>query len=307
MSKFNRIILAIAAVCLVLGILICILVGARGGWNIFARAAESRWNFSWGDSKESDDYSANYSSVSDKDYETDITILNEEIRSVNIDIPYGELTIEQGDEFLLKAEDVIKGTFKKKLDGGVLTIEQNYGRSSLRVFGIDIYNDAFRFGEGYRTPKIKLTVPKDFKAEDFILEFGAGKAEISGISAEKVDISLGAGNVRIQGLSADDISIDTGVGNLIMDDVALNDLDLSTGVGNTEIQGTITGDSSFDCGVGRVYLDLEGDADDYNFDVDQGVGTVTLNGSKITSRESDSAKNSFDIEGGVGEVVIKLK
>jgi hypothetical protein len=56
----------------------------------------------------------------------------------------------------------------------------------------------------------------------------------------------------------------------------------------------------------EVNLDLKGNVSDYDLDIDAGVGTVRVNGDKISddTRMNRNAANSIEVDGGVGNVRI---
>ena len=284
MNKSYKAVSTIAGICLGIGVLILIIFSATGGWNV----VKGTWNNS-SSSLSSEDIS--------KDFDGDI-------HSLNLDFSYGNITIESGDKFSLQADNVVEGSLKViEVKNGVLTIRQELGQS-WSVFG---FNFNVNPGTNYNFQShITLTVPEDFEAEDFELSTGAGNVKIQGFHAQKAKFDLGAGNTNVNEFSAEKISVSTGAGNLEMSDVQLNDLDIDSGVGNTTVDGIVTGDCDFDCGVGNMTLNLTGDIDDYNFDIDRGVGKVRINGESWERKHTDGAENNFNINSGVGSVDVNI-
>ena len=299
MSRFYKVILSVAGGCLILGILICLIAGATGGWSLISNGFDRDWN--WNNSG----YTNTNTNI---EYEDIQKAFEGDIQSLDLEIAVGNVTIEQGDTFSLKATDVVKGTFKTmKVEDGVLKIVQKYNNRTLKFFNIDINLGVENIGlKDFKMAKITITVPEGFKAEDFLFDFGVGNTIINGISSDYTYLSLGAGNVDVTDFSTDSIKVDCGVGGLAMKNVILNDLKLDNGVGNTDIQGIVTGDSSIDCGVGNMTLDLSGNINDYDFKIDNGVGKVRVNGEKFDNKKTIGASNSFDINGGVGTVDIEI-
>lgn len=288
MSKFYRVILGIAGVCLILGITICIIVGVSGGWSFV------RNGFHYESSKRNNNY----------DYENIDKTFDDEITSLEVTIPYGEVTIKQGEKFSLVAEDVIKDSFNETtVDDGILKIEQKYDDNFLDSIGIHING---LDDDNY--PKITITIPEGFTAENFKCDFGAGKIDISDLKTEYTSLELGAGDFSVNNLTADKIDVDGGVGKVQMENVSFSDLNLDTGVGLVDIQGKITGNSTISAGVGQIIFDIDGNEDDYYIDLDTGVGEVRFNGSKINSSVgSHSAENQLVIDAGVGQIEINIE
>lgn len=231
----------------------------------------------------------------------DFTDTFTDVRSLNIDNSTGELKIKVGDTFKVEAENVLEG-FKARVNGnGELTINDNDS-------GISFFSFHFR---GINNPNSKITVylPEGFVAEEARISTGAGTVTIDELNAEYLSISAGAGNIKGSNLTADKVKLEGGVGQVTLDEVDFNDADFDCGVGNLNIQGVLTGDSKCECGVGEVRMELNGDVNDYDLDVESGIGTVRVNGSRISEdyEGNNSAENSIEIDGGVGNVTINIE
>lgn len=221
------------------------------------------------------------------------------VKSLDIDNSSGNLKILVGDEFKVEAVDVNEN-FKAEVKNGKLTISDDDNEVQFLWFNINGVNSP--------NSKITLYLPADFVAEKVKLDSGAGNITMEGLKTDKLIISAGAGNIDGNGIIADEVKIDGGVGNITLSDVNLTDGDFDCGVGNLSIDGILLGQSKFDCGVGNVNLDLTGNVDDYNLNIDTGVGSVRLNGKKISSDEyiNNRGDNLIKIDGGVGDVKINI-
>jgi len=91
-------------------------------------------------------------------------------------------------------------------------------------------------------------------------------------------------------------------------------IDLGAGQMNIDLLTTenlILNDSSVNCGVGSIYLNLTGDPDSYDYDIDVGLGTVKINDSSYSGVSSQKINNPgsigiFKLDCGVGEIDIQL-
>ncbi|MCX7658469.1 MAG: DUF4097 domain-containing protein [Oscillospiraceae bacterium] len=281
MWKFYRVMGTIAAVCLGLGILALIIFSGFGGWDM-VRNRNWDWNFNFNQG-----YSYETENL-EKTFEGDI-------KSLDISIPYGKVTFLEGDNFSFKAENVRKNSFEKlEISDSTLIIKQ---KRNHRLFNWGSDNDY---------PEITITVPKGFAADEFSYAIGAGKSDLSGVNAKNVSLEMGAGDVLAKNLQADKIKISAGAGRLEIVNGKLNDMNLDCGVGEIIIGGTITGNNKINAGVGSLKINIDGDIDDYNFDIDKGIGRITINGEEYERKHTVDAKNSFDIDGGVGEINIQI-
>lgn len=283
MWKFYRVMGTIAAACLGLGILALIIFSGFGGWDMVRnRSWGWNWNFNF-----DRDYSYETENV-EKTFEGDI-------KSLDISISYGKVNFLEGGNFSFKAENVRKNSFEKlEVSGDTLIIKQ---KKNHRLFNWGSDNDY---------PEITITVPQGFAADEFSYSIGAGKSDLSGVSAKNVSLEMGAGDILAKNLQADKINISAGAGRLEIVNGKLNDMNLDCRVGEIIIGGTITGNNKINAGVGSLKINIDGDIDDYNLDIDKGVGKITVNGEEYERKHTDFAKNSFDIDGGVGEINIQI-
>lgn len=223
-----------------------------------------------------------------------------DVESLNISNSTGKLTIKTGDEFKIEAENV-SSDFEAKVTGnGTLSISDD--------------NHFFRFLwfhiGGFNNPdsRITLYIPADFTAKDAKIDSGAGSVSIESLRADYLEVSAGAGNITGNDISANKVKIDGGVGSVSLNAVNFNNGDYDCGVGSLSIEGTLTGRNKIDCGVGDVDLNLTGNAEDYDLDVDSGIGSVRINGQKVKDgyKTDNNADNSIIIDGGVGNVRINI-
>lgn len=232
---------------------------------------------------------------------TDVTDTFTDVKSLDINNSTGKLMIKIGDTFKVEAKDVSKNFKAEVQSDGTLKISEN--EKGIHFFWFDF--------DGFDNPNSKITLylPEDFVAEEVNIDTGAGNVTIDRLQTDRLIISAGAGNITAQNLGASDFDLDGGVGNVTLDNVKITDADFECGVGNLSVEGILLGDTRIDCGVGNVNLDLAGNSNEYDLDVDSGVGTIRLNGEKISDnyKIDQNRENSIRIDGGVGDVRINMK
>lgn len=195
-----------------------------------------------------------------------------DISSLDIDLSTSELRIETGDSFKVL-------TNNKRIDyvneNGNITIEEK-GKSNWTF-------------NSKKHSQLVIYIPQD-------------KSEL-----KYVEIDLGVGETYIDGLIATDYAkINGGVGELNIASGKINNLDLDLGIGESEIKAELTGSSKIDTGIGELNLSLAGGEEEYTFDIDKGIGTVVLNGRKLSDdSRTGTGSNMIEISGGIGEIEIK--
>lgn len=154
-----------------------------------------------------------------------------------------------------------------------------------------------------------ISVPKDFMFEEVVIESGAGRVDIDGLSAKEIELDLGAGKVNLNKINVSgEISIDGGAGEIIIDNSILNNLDLDMGIGKVNLVANLIGNSDIDAGVGEVEMLLLGEYNDYKININKGIGSVVVDGDKMSDGSYyGSGSNIINIDGGIGNININFK
>ena len=119
---------------------------------------------------------------------------------------------------------------------------------------------------------------------------------------------MGAGKVAIKELNVDkETFIDGGAGKIEILSGNINNLNFNMGIGNTIIKSNITGNSDIDCGIGALELNLLNNMKNYTFDIEKGLGSVTLNKENVKEGKIGSGINLIEIDGGVGSININTQ
>lgn len=210
------------------------------------------------------------------------------IENINIDIGAANLVIKEGTEFKLVASDVSKN-FKETYINNTLKIDENT-----------------RWFYQKNSSNIILYIPKNHLLSEVIIDSGAGKIKIDGISANDFKINQGAGTVTINNSHFNNTIINGGVGDFIIDKSKTNNLDLDAGIGNIAINSEITGNSKIDSGIGKISLNLN-NKEEYRLDITKGIGSIYID--KV-SQPNDiiygTGKNNLIIESGIGGIDINF-
>lgn len=215
---------------------------------------------------------------------------NENIESVKLDLSTSNLVIETGEEFQVDAKNV-SSRFSSKVKNGTLIVEET---------GKWFFNNRFH-------GKITITVPKDVLLRSLDINSGAGRIEITDIEANKFDLDQGAGSIVIKDSSFSKTSIDGGAGEIVVSSSTLNNLSLDAGVGRVKMEASILGKSDIECGVGEIDITLLGQEEDYQLNLEKGLGSLEVNGKGYSSESTyGSGDNLIHIEGGVGSISVSF-
>jgi len=197
------------------------------------------------------------------------------VDELNFDVT-GKLNIKTHSQDIIRVE-VIGGSsrwqVKSRQEGGELRIETRLWFNWIST-------------SDYGT--INVYVPEGYQFNEASISLGAGKAEIEDINAGELKLELGAGEGVLYNFETDELT-------------------MNCGAGRVEASGVLNGDAKIEAGVGQAALDVKGSEQDFNYDVECGIGSVRVgnnNHSGLASeRKIDNGANKkIDINCGVGEI-----
>lgn len=204
--------------------------------------------------------------------------VNSEIKSLEIQIKAADFTIEQGDELMVESN--LKNLSITEEDGVLKVIDKTKHTVS--------YNGA----------TLKLYIPEGKIFETASISTGASKLTANALSANTMELKTGAGQVEFDSLEAfDNVKIKGGAGEITVKNGTLNNLSLNLGVGELNMTAELVGESDLKFGVGQSNITLIGNKSDYSFDVENGVGKITI----------DEASGTFFVNNGNGDNHVKIK
>ena len=214
--------------------------------------------------------------------------ITSQIKSLDIEINAADFVIEHSDKFSVESNLIYISVTEKD---GVLKIYE------------DTKNPV-----SYVDAKLKLCIPADAVFEDVSIKTGAGKLTAKSLSANTMKLKNGAGQVEFDSLNVDNsIDIKGGAGEITVKDGTLSNLSLNLGVGELDMTAKLIGESNLKFGVGESDLTLIGSKSDYSFDINNGVGKITIDdASAAFFANSLDGENLVKIKGGVGETNIKF-
>lgn len=132
-----------------------------------------------------------------------------------------------------------------------------------------------------------------------------------GTTYKDVLVDVGAGNLVAETFFGEDIVVDVGMGNVVIEDIVVRNLDITVGMGNVEIEGAINEDAIIDCGMGQVTMDLVGSGQDFDYELDCGMGALDVEGvcsiAGIGDQSVDNgASKEIEVSVGMGSVEVKF-
>lgn len=239
------------------------------------------------------------------------------VDSLDLEVAYGTVNLVTGDEFQISVYNMDEDEVKNYVKDGTWYIRQKDDNDyAINIFGINL--SLFSFGVNQdlhvdTTPRIVITIPEDFSAEDMDIKLSAGTLTAEQLVSSKLSVEVSAGSMEVEKLVVSDSgTLECGAGELIVHEIEGKDIKVNCGLGSIKLSGVLVGENSVECGIGSVILDLNGEEEDYDYSVDCGIGNVIINnrsygGTTHKSVRNDGAQSSFDLECDIGEIQLYIR
>ena len=224
--------------------------------------------------------------------ETKTYTVSSEISDLNIQINAADFYIKEGNSF--SVESNLKN----------LEVDEKNGCLTLK----DLTKIKLNGSNAYENAVLTIWVPVGTVFDNVNIKTGAGRFTVDSLSAATIGFELGAGDVTISKLIAEkSANIEGGAGRITISDGAIKNLDLEMGLGQLNLTSALTGDCNLDSGIGEMNVTLLGSKDDYELDIEKGIGNITVDGKNVTDfGSSGNGANEVDIHGGVGAINVRF-
>lgn len=211
------------------------------------------------------------------------------VESFKIDISNDDIEIKEGEKFEVKTNDP--------------NVKFNHENSKVKIKSDKTFS--WHINNSSRET-IVIYLPNEFKISELDIDLGAGKIDIDKIFVETLLMDLGAGTMTANELNVyGKTTINGGAGNININSGTINNLNLKLGAGNASIQSDLTGSNTLTTGVGKLNLSLSRSKDNYGFDINKGLGNITLNDFDISENTiSGDGETKIKINGAVGNIII---
>lgn len=159
--------------------------------------------------------------------------------------------------------------------------------------------------------RIILYIPEDAYFDRADISVGAGKLELENLYGKEISLEAGAGQLILDDLQADSLEAYVGFGQMEIKKAVVDTMYAEIGMGEFMAAAELNGDASVDCAMGNVELELKGDQRDFNFELSEALGNVTLgsisNGTFASERYVDNhADKTIDVECAMGNINIRF-
>ena len=192
---------------------------------------------------------------------------------LDIELKYDELILEEGDSFCVRVYDD---------NGKNVTVKES--SDTLKVRSTKKLS---------KTRKVYISYPKDVKLQELEIEMGAGTVYLNrDIETEKLSVEMGAGEFDSKNpVTAKEADLEIGTGSMTFADLSAKKI-------------------SGECGLGELDITMTGTQEDYNYDLECGVGNLNVGSDSYSglgrekSISNTGADRKLNLECGMGNVSV---
>ena len=194
---------------------------------------------------------------------------------LDIELKYDELILEEGDSFCVRVYDD---------NGKNVTVKES--SDTLKVRSTKKLS---------KTRKVCISYPEDVKLQELEIEMDAGTVYLNrDIETEKLSVEMGAGEFDSKNpVTAEEADLEIGTGSMTFADLSAKKI-------------------SGECGLGELDLTMTGTQEDYNYDLECGVGNLDVGSDSYSglgrekSISNTGADRKLDLECGMGNVSVNF-
>ncbi|MGL5258319.1 MAG: DUF4097 family beta strand repeat-containing protein [Proteocatella sp.] len=217
-----------------------------------------------------------------------------------LDIGVANVKILEGDTYSISIDMDERIAIKYKVENQTLELTQDSKDN-------EFDKDNFKNNSG----EITITVPNNKEIKVLKTDQGVGNWEIRELTIQDIDMSMGVGDCNLNSIISQNLNIEGGVGRFKAEDMKSGDVTIEAGVGDIEVSGELKGNIDIEGGVGRIALKTSLPEDSYHYELEKGLGGITLNNKDIENEEEklgkDEAPYNMKISSGVGSIDIETK
>lgn len=334
MKRFTKICLIICGVFAGVGLLFCIAAACMGvsrlqlremvedgelsfgPWSRLAGFWGWDWNWDW-DWDEDTDWGMKEWTIDSDDLESGWqqdghTYDPTEIRKLDIEYKFGTVQIEESASGKIEIESNYRNIWgsysrdvKCSLDGDTLKLRDRVDRKILRM------------KHGVSDATLVIRLPREYRFSEIDMEFGGASVALNTLlQAEEVHLVIGAGELKGDFqktlIDAKEIDLEVGAGEMALSGLRGEKLDAECGVGSLSLQDVTAEACSLECGIGKIGLALNGKEEDYDYEINCGIGSVSVGGHSYSGlgsskQISNHTGRQMDIDCGIGEVVVSFQ
>lgn len=201
-------------------------------------------------------------------YQTGTAFNASEVNNISVDVDAASIYVKPSadeDEIRVDLQHGQEKYYSCVLDGDTLQIR--YDQKNYRYHR--------------KSPEITIYLPSDknFGTLDFVIGAAEMEFDDQAISCERLTIDVGAGSLEAERFDVTELlDIEIGAGEVNVDSGTFGEVKIDCAMGSVELSGKLNGDLTGSCSMGSIEIELDGNEEDYNYDLTCSMGEMTVNG-----------------------------
>ena len=226
----------------------------------------------------------------------------ENIASLEIKLGAGELEFRKSGDDRIHIQQDGNLAITPKTDGDKLVLEVE-SRVNVQIFGVSV-------GDSVAAGCATLYLP-DRVYDEISIEMGAGTCNGDFPESRQLSIDMGAGEVEFAYVKTGEFELRVGAGECSIDTIEADKINADIAMGEFSAKARIHDELDAKVGMGEISMDIIGEENDFDYDVEVGAGEVTI-GSRSYSGvgsgggQSNNTGKEIDVECGMGEAIIRF-
>lgn len=129
---------------------------------------------------------------------------------------------------------------------------------------------------------------------------------------DEIEIDVEAGSVYVEEIMSNSLHVSVDAGEAVVKYFEATEVDFECGAGRVEASGKCNRELDANCGAGEIVLAVSGKKEDYNYEIECGIGEVIIGNdshSGMGNREEyfNGAEKEMSIECGIGSISVAFE
>ncbi|MEF9951964.1 MAG: DUF4097 family beta strand repeat-containing protein [Clostridium sp.] len=219
-----------------------------------------------------------------------------EFNEMDLDIDMATVNIENGDTYEIEVSyntrySEIKHEIKDKK---LIVTEQSKGT---------------KIGNKKLKNHITIRIPKNHSFNKSNINLAMGDLNINNLTSKDMDVELDMGSFTGSNIETDNIKCEASMGSIDISKLRSKATNIDVEMGSANISGEIYGVTEINSSMGSVELSSSINLDDYEFDLNTGLGSISINNEEINGKyiKKANSKNIIKAKTEMGSIEVNYK
>lgn len=219
--------------------------------------------------------------------------------NINLFNEHADIEILPSDSYSLEINTFEPTDVNYAVKDGELTVEFKNTKDNAISIG-------FR---SFKTPSIKIYVPKDAKLSNIVLDSRFGDVNLQHLNYQKLNLFVSHGDISFENIVAGDTEVAQSFGDMTLQQFSSGSFVAESEHADIDIGGALNGKSTITSSFGDIELQLQNKENELGFDLNTNFGDITLNNKSIEGDFSQPHKGDNQLEVSIshGDLELSLK